>query len=108
MRDRAALAPAIQVLTLTVGHGDIFWTPDNWLPESVCDAVRGELRWSTAEVEQLIAITDHEEWSAEVKPAVDFSALGAVLVILAPPPPPDPDAGEPKRADDAFAVRPYK
>lgn len=35
MRDRAALAPAIQVLTLTVGHGDIFWTPENWLPESV-------------------------------------------------------------------------
>ena len=31
--NRAALAPAIQVLTLTVGHGDIFWTPDNWLPE---------------------------------------------------------------------------
>jgi hypothetical protein len=62
MHDRTALAPAIRVLTLTVGHGDIFWTADNWLPESVCDAVRAELRWSAAEVEQLIAVTEHEEW----------------------------------------------
>lgn len=29
---------------------------------------------------------------AEVTPSVDFSRLGAVLVVLAPPPPPDPDA----------------
>jgi len=62
MRDRAALAPAIQVLTLTVGHGDIFWTADNWLPEAVRDAVRGELRWSAAEAEQLMAVTEPEEW----------------------------------------------
>jgi hypothetical protein len=62
MRDRAALAPAIRVLTLTVGHGDVFWTADNWLPEAVCDVVRGELRWSVAEAEQLIAVTEPEEW----------------------------------------------
>jgi hypothetical protein len=62
MRDRAALAPAIQILTLTVGHGDILWTPGNWLPAPICDTVRAELRWSTAEVEQLIAITGPEEW----------------------------------------------
>lgn len=82
MRDRAALAPAIQVLTLTVGHGDIFWTPDNWLPESVCDAVRGELRWSTAEVEQLIAITDREDGAAEVRPAVDLRAQAASMALV--------------------------
>jgi hypothetical protein len=29
MRDRAVLGPAIHILTLTVGHDDIFWTPDN-------------------------------------------------------------------------------
>jgi hypothetical protein len=62
MRERAALAPAIHILTLTVGHGDIFWTADNWLPERIRDAVRGEFRWSAAEVEQMIAITDHMEW----------------------------------------------
>ncbi|MDQ6807719.1 MAG: DUF4365 domain-containing protein [Actinomycetota bacterium] len=62
MRDRAALAPAIQVLTLTVGHGDIFWTADNWLPEGVQNEVRSALRWSPEEVEQLIAVTEPEEW----------------------------------------------
>jgi hypothetical protein len=62
MRDRAALAPAIRVLTLTVGHGDVFWTADNWLPDAVCEVVRGELRWSVAEAEQLIAVTEPEEW----------------------------------------------
>lgn len=63
MHDRVVLAPAIHILTLTVGHGDIFWTPDNWLPESICDAVRRELRWSAGEVEQLIAVTEPGEWS---------------------------------------------
>jgi hypothetical protein len=61
MRDRAALA-RIHVLTLTVGRGDILSTADNWLPESVCNAVRRDLRWSAAEVEQPIAITDQSEW----------------------------------------------
>ena len=42
MRDRAALAHAIHVLTLTVGHGDIFWTADKWLPDAVRAAVRAE------------------------------------------------------------------
>jgi hypothetical protein len=61
MRDRAVLAPAIHVLTLVVGHGDILWTADNWFPKAVCDAVRRELRWSESEVEQLLAVS-HEEW----------------------------------------------
>ena len=30
----------------------------------------------------------------EVEPAVDFSKLREVLIVLAPPPPPDPDAGK--------------
>lgn len=62
LRDRAALAPAIHALTLTVGHGDIFWTERNWLPKPVCDAVRAELRWSPGEVEQLIAVTEPDDW----------------------------------------------
>jgi rod shape-determining protein MreC len=44
----------------------------------------------------------------EVRPSVDFSRLGAVLVILAPPPPPDPSAKGKKLPEAAFGVTPYK
>lgn len=46
----------------------------------------------------------------EVQPAVDFSRLSSVLVILAPPPPPDPSAtsGTKKSPEPAFGVAPYK
>ncbi len=44
----------------------------------------------------------------EVRPAVSFSRLRAVLVLLAPPPPPDPSAKKKdRRSDPAFSVRPY-
>jgi hypothetical protein len=62
MRDHAVLVPAIRILTLTVGHGDIFWTPDNWLSKPICDAVRRELRWSVDEVEQLIVVAELDGW----------------------------------------------
>jgi rod shape-determining protein MreC len=42
----------------------------------------------------------------EVQPAVDFSTLRAVMVLLAPPPPPDPDADKKRRSEPAFSVRP--
>lgn len=63
MHDHAVLVPAIRILTLTVGHGDIFWTPDNWLSKPICDAVRRELRWSVTEVEQLITVAELDGWS---------------------------------------------
>ncbi len=44
----------------------------------------------------------------EVAPAVDFSHLGAVLVILAPPPPPDPTALTKKKPEPAFGVAPFR
>jgi rod shape-determining protein MreC len=44
----------------------------------------------------------------EVAPAVDFSHVGAVLVLLAPPPPPDPSAGTRKRPEPAFGIVPYR
>lgn len=44
----------------------------------------------------------------EVRPSVDFSRLGAVLVILAPPPPPDVTAKQKKLPEPAFGVTPYK
>jgi len=43
----------------------------------------------------------------EVAPAVPFSRLRAVLVLLAPPPPPDPGAKKKDRPRPAFDVRPY-
>lgn len=44
----------------------------------------------------------------EVKPAVDFSSLQRVLVVLAPPPPPDPAAGKRKPSTQAYTARPYQ
>jgi rod shape-determining protein MreC len=42
----------------------------------------------------------------EVRPAVDVSRLGAVMVLLAQPPPPDPDAKTKRRSDPAFGAKP--
>jgi rod shape-determining protein MreC len=44
----------------------------------------------------------------EVAPSVDFSHLGAVLVILSPPPPPDPTANQKKKAEPAFGLGPSR
>lgn len=43
-----------------------------------------------------------------VEPAVDFSGLSAVLVVLAPPPPPDPTAKVKKVAEPAFGTQPHR
>ena len=42
----------------------------------------------------------------EVEPAVHFSSLRAVMVIVAAPPPPDPDADKKHKSEPAFGVRP--
>ena len=44
----------------------------------------------------------------EVRPSVDFSRLGAVLVIVAEPPPPDPTGKSKKLPEQAFGVTPYQ
>jgi len=44
----------------------------------------------------------------EVEPAVDFSHLGAVLVILSPPPPPDPSAQTKKKPEAAYGLVPSR
>jgi rod shape-determining protein MreC len=44
----------------------------------------------------------------EVAPAVDFSNLASVAVILSPPPPPDPAAQTQKTPEPAFGVVPYR
>jgi hypothetical protein len=62
LTDRRALAPAIHMLALTIGHGDVLWTPSNWLPLEVCAAVRSEFRWTPAEAERLITAADGMGW----------------------------------------------
>ncbi len=42
----------------------------------------------------------------EVSPAVDFSRLASVVVLLSAPPPPDPDATQKKVPEKAFGVTP--
>jgi len=42
-----------------------------------------------------------------VEPAVTFSHLRGVTVLLAPPPPPDPGAETKRRSESAFGVRPF-
>jgi cell shape-determining protein MreC len=44
---------------------------------------------------------------AVVEPAVPFSRLRAVTVLLAPPPPPDPDADGKRRSGAAFGEKPF-
>lgn len=41
-----------------------------------------------------------------VAPAVDFSNLGPLLVLVAPPPPPDPSGAEGKRSEPALGATP--
>jgi rod shape-determining protein MreC len=43
-----------------------------------------------------------------VEPAVDFSSIGHVLVVLAPPPPPDPSGERDKASPAAYSLRPYQ
>jgi rod shape-determining protein MreC len=42
----------------------------------------------------------------EVTPAVDFSRLSSVVVLLSQPPPPDPDAAQRKTPEKAFGATP--
>jgi len=42
-----------------------------------------------------------------VRPAVDFSALDSVLILLAPPPPADPNRGKARKSKSAYGVEPF-
>lgn len=60
--DRRALRYAIHVLTLCVGHGDIFWHAGNWIDESVCDRVKETFHWSFDELVMLLSAADADEY----------------------------------------------
>jgi rod shape-determining protein MreC len=54
-----------------------------------------------------VRTNDYKMFQAvEVEPAVELSHLRAVMVLLAPPPPPDPHAGDLRKSEPAFGVRP--
>jgi rod shape-determining protein MreC len=56
-----------------------------------------------------IARTEYAMYQdATLEPAVDYSRLRDVLVILAPPPPPDPSAKQKKSPEPAFGLSPTK
>ncbi len=56
------LRVAIYVLAHATAHPDIFWTKDNWIPETVCTNVRPYLQWSEAEIARLMKSASWEEW----------------------------------------------
>jgi hypothetical protein len=61
-----ALAHAITMLTLALlrSHGDIAWTPDNWIDSAVRTRVARELsEWKVAEAARLLALPDGDDWS---------------------------------------------
>ncbi len=60
--DRETLRLAVSVLTLCVGHGDIFWHAGNWIEQRVREAVRESFHWSYEELCQLLTAADPEEY----------------------------------------------
>jgi Domain of unknown function (DUF4365) len=53
---------AIHVLTLCVGHGDVFWHAGNWIDESIRAAVRPELSWTDDELVLLLSAPEPDEY----------------------------------------------
>lgn len=62
-RDPAVLRPAIHVLTLSVGHMDIFWHSLNWIDDEIRQQVRPHLDWSPEELCHLLTAPGPEEWT---------------------------------------------
>jgi hypothetical protein len=58
----AALVRAIILLSHAGLHPDIFWTPDNWIPEPIKRAIQPTYRWSPEEIAQMIRVIDHDDW----------------------------------------------
>ncbi|MGH2911966.1 MAG: hypothetical protein ACRDJ3_05775 [Solirubrobacteraceae bacterium] len=62
LSEQEPLRLAIGVLTLCVGHGDIFWTPMNWIEPRIADRVRESFDWSYDELCRLLAAAEPEEY----------------------------------------------
>lgn len=61
-----ALAQAVRVLTLALprAHGDIWWTPHNWIDPEVRARMSSELsQWNLQEAIRLLSFPDGDEWT---------------------------------------------
>ncbi|HDR9128370.1 TPA: DUF4365 domain-containing protein [Burkholderia vietnamiensis] len=58
---RDATRRAIWLLAHVTSHPDIFWTPNNWIPEDVKRRVRTSFRWSAEEIYHMFMALDVEE-----------------------------------------------
>ncbi|WP_186177733.1 DUF4365 domain-containing protein [Burkholderia gladioli] len=52
---------AIWVLSHATSHPDIFWTPDNWIPEDIKNRIRASFRWSVEEISHAFMALDAED-----------------------------------------------
>ena len=49
---------AVGALALATSHPDVFWSKDNWIPDSTSRALRQRVRWTEADVVELLAEVD--------------------------------------------------
>ena len=57
-----ALRRAVFLLSHCASHPDIFWTSDNWIPETIEREVQPSFRWSPDEIAHMIAAVDVSDW----------------------------------------------
>jgi hypothetical protein len=59
--DSGGTRRAIWLLSHLTPHPDIFWTPENWIPESIKSKVRPSFRWSAQEIAHMFRSVGNEE-----------------------------------------------
>jgi hypothetical protein len=57
-----SFSAAVDVLTLCAGHGDILWSHQNWLDESVRARVRRSMNWTYPELVRLLSDPEPDDW----------------------------------------------
>jgi hypothetical protein len=57
-----ALVRSIVLLSHAGDHPDIFWTPDNWIPRPIQDAIVPSFRWSPEEIAHMLRAIEPEDW----------------------------------------------
>lgn len=53
---------ALHILAHATPHPDIFWTKDNWIPESFRQILRPHIDWSQDELQLFFTTVKQEEW----------------------------------------------
>jgi hypothetical protein len=62
LHDPRPLRLAIHLLALCIGHGDTFYTPQNWIDRSVAGRVASEFLWTYDELCQLLSAAESDEY----------------------------------------------